>query len=190
VTLEAPTEQPPPHHSEQLPETPGNPARLISDGFIVVNCAIYVAQIVYPELTVWGVKSNELINSGQLWRFFTPAFLHGSPAHLVLNMISLHALGPITEWTCGRKRFVAIYLFGAVTGNIASYFGDEAPSLGASGAIFGLSGALVVYFWRNHDLFGQRFDGLLKRLLLIIVLNLGTGIVLPQIDEWWVWGSA
>ena len=77
-----------------------------------------------------------------------------------------------------------IYLLAGTAGNVLSYIGDDTPSLGASGAIFGLAGALTVYFWRNHKLFGSRFDDLIKRLLLIIVLNLGSGIVLPQIDEW------
>lgn len=79
---------------------------------------------------------------------------------------------------------MTIYLLAAVTGNVASFLGDDMPSLGASGAIFGLAGALTVFFLRNKKLFGSRFDDLLKRLLLIIVLNLGSGFVLPQIDEW------
>lgn len=78
-------------------------------------------------------QANELINAGQWWRFITPAFLHGSPLHLLVNMISLAQLGPITEWTCGRQRFAAIYVTSAVAGNVLSYFGDPNPALGASG---------------------------------------------------------
>ena len=59
-----------------------------------------------------------------------------------------------------------------------------ASRLFAAGAIFGLAGALAVYFWRNQRLFGSRFDDLQRRLWLIIALNLGVGLVLPQIDEW------
>lgn len=58
------------------------------------------------------------------------------------------------------------------------------PASGAAGAIFGLAGALAVYFARNRPLFGSRFDDLLRRLALIILLNLGSGLVLPQIDQW------
>jgi membrane associated rhomboid family serine protease len=53
-----------------------------------------------------------------------------------------------------------------------------------AGAIFGLAGALAAYFWRNRRLFGSRFDDLQRRLWLIIALNLGIGLVLPQVDEW------
>jgi membrane associated rhomboid family serine protease len=52
------------------------------------------------------------------------------------------------------------------------------------GAIFGVAGALAVYFARNRRLFGPRFDGLQTRLWLVIALNLGLGLLLPQVDEW------
>lgn len=183
-TVDAPTEEPP-HHSDDLPETPlQSPARLLSDTLIGINVAVFLAQLLFPQVTLLGIKSNDLIEAGQYWRFLTPAFLHGSPTHLLVNMLSLHSLGPVVEWTCGRQRFLAIYLLAAITGNIASYVGDPLPSLGASGAVFGLSGALVVYFWRNNRLFGSRVNSLLVRLLGIIALNLGSGLVLPQIDQW------
>ena len=175
---------PPPHHVDQLPESPGSPARLLSDGIIVANVIIFILQLASPAVTEAGIKANELIDQGQLWRLVTPAFLHGSPTHLFLNMLSLHSLGPIAEFTCGRERFAAIYLLAAVSGNVASYVGDDLPSLGASGAIFGLAGALVIFFWRNQKLFGSRFNNLQMRLWLIIALNLGSGFVLPQVDEW------
>jgi membrane associated rhomboid family serine protease len=189
IEAEPPVEEPP-HHTEDLPEIPGgSPARLLSDTLIVANVIIFVLQVAFPQVTDLGIKSNELIDQGQVWRFITPAFLHGSPSHLLVNMLSLHSLGPVTEWTCGRQRFLAIYLIAAFAGDFASYLGDNMPSLGASGAIFGLAGALSVYFWRNKTLFGSRFNGLQFRLLLVIVLNLGTGFYLPQIDEFGHFGG-
>lgn len=174
----------PVHHTPEPPEVPGLPARRLSDVIIGINIAMFLAQLAFPQLTLAGVKINEMIDQGQVWRLFTPAFLHGSPTHLLVNMLSLHSLGPVTEWTCGRQRFLAIYLGSAVAGNIASYFGDDLPSLGASGAIFGLSGALLVYFVRNRRLFRGRGSNIITRLVLTVLLNFGIGIVLPQIDEW------
>lgn len=58
------------------------------------------------------------------------------------------------------------------------------PSLGASGAIFGLSGALAVYTLRNRKLFGTRYNGMLVRLIIVICLNLSIGLFLPNIDQW------
>lgn len=149
----------PPHHTDDIPDTPGSPARLLTDVFIAVNVVVFVAQLVSPEVTILGVKvlllyiiisytlylicndrvlllilqDNDFINQGEYWRLLTAAFLHGSPIHLILNCSSLASLGPIVEWTCGRERFIIIYLLAAISGNLASYFGSEYSSLGASG---------------------------------------------------------
>lgn len=151
---------------------------------IAVNVAVFAAQLAVPGVTELGLKDNVLIDAGQWWRFLTPAFLHGSIGHLILNMVSLHSLGPLVEWTGGRSRFVAIYLSAAVAGNIVSYFGDSHPSLGASGAIFGLAGCLLVNLSRNRALYDQKYRSLTLRLWLVVGLNFSTGFLFPQIDEW------
>jgi uridine nucleosidase len=176
---------PPAHHVPNIPETPlTSPARVVSDTLIVTNVAIFMLQLVFPGITMAGIKVNDLIDAGEYWRLLTPAFLHGSPAHLLLNMLSLHSLGTVCEWTCGRKRFLMIYLYAAVAGNIFSYFGDDTPSLGASGAIFGLAGALIVYFARNKVLYKNRGSATVVRLSITVLLNFGIGLLLPDIDEW------
>mmetsp|Transcript_11746 Transcript_11746/g.23556 ORF Transcript_11746/g.23556 Transcript_11746/m.23556 type:complete len:310 (-) Transcript_11746:279-1208(-) len=181
----APEGPPPAHHVPNIPEIPlTSPARLVSDTLIVTNVAIFMLQLVFPGITMAGIKVNDLIDAGEYWRLLTPAFLHGSPAHLLLNMLSLHSLGTVCEWTCGRKRFLMIYLYAAVAGNIFSYFGDDTPSLGASGAIFGLAGALIVYFARNKVLYKNRGSATVVRLSITVLLNFGIGLLLPDIDEW------
>lgn len=72
----------------------------------------------------------------------------------------------------------------AVLGNVVSYWGDDLPSLGASGAIFGLAGALIVYFTRNGRLFQNRSRQIVARLVITVLLNFGMGLLLPQIDEY------
>jgi uridine nucleosidase len=181
----APEGPPPAHHVPNIPEIPlTSPARVVSDTLIVTNVAIFMLQLVFPGITMAGIKVNDLIDAGEYWRLLTPAFLHGSPAHLLLNMLSLHSLGTVCEWTCGRKRFLMIYLYAEVAGNIFSYFGDDTPSLGASGAIFGLAGALIVYFARNKVLYKNRGSATVVRLSITVLLNFGIGLLLPDIDEW------
>lgn len=176
---------PPAHHVPNIPEIPlTSPARLVSDMLIASNVAIFILQLVFPGITLAGIKANDLIDAGEYWRLLTPAFLHGSPAHLLLNMLSLHSLGTVCEWTCGRKRFLMIYLYAAVVGNLFSYFGDDSPSLGASGAIFGLAGALIVYFSRNKVLYKNRGSAIVVRLSITVLLNFSVGLLLPNIDEW------
>lgn len=171
------------HHTPEASDQPGTPSRMVSDALIALNCILFGLQLWQPVVTNVGLLENSLVMQGEVWRLMTAAFLHGSPSHLLLNMLSLHALGPIVEWTCGRQRFLMIYLGAALAGNVASLIGETEPSLGASGAIFGLAGALVVYFVRNHRLFGSRFDQLVIRLVAIIILNLVTGHFIPQVDE-------
>ncbi len=88
-----------------------------------------------------GLKVNELIIQGQLWRLFTPMFLHGSILHIALNMYALLAFGPQLERYYGHGRYLALYLVSGFAGNVASFLFSSAPSLGSSTAIFGLLGA-------------------------------------------------
>ena len=79
------------------------------------------------------LQYNPAIASGQLWRLFTPAFLHADLIHLAVNNFSLHNLGPLLETVSGRPRFAIVYAVAAVGGCVASYFGTTRLSLGASG---------------------------------------------------------
>jgi membrane associated rhomboid family serine protease len=136
---------------------------LLTDGIVAINTAVFVLQVAFPNqlhLTELGVNVHALVDEGEIWRLLTSVFLHGSVVHLLLNNISLHALGALTEWTAGRRRFVAIYLLSGIGGNVCSYMcsyamtgggsEEQIASLGASGAIFGLAGALLVFFSRNQ----------------------------------------
>jgi membrane associated rhomboid family serine protease len=175
-----------PHHVETPAEIPlSSPARLLSDTLISINVIVFLLQVMFPEVTLTGVKMNSMIDQGEWYRLLSAAFLHGSPTHLMLNMLSLHSLGTVCEWTCGRGRFLTIYLFSAICGNIASYYGaPDAPSLGASGAIFGIAGALIVYFARNKVLYRNSSTSMAIRLGITVALNFGLGMLLPNIDEY------
>ena len=85
-------ERRPPHHTDVLPDRPGRPARRLTDVLIAANVAAFGVQLFWPEFTLSGVKVNALIDDGEYWRLLTPAFLHGSLAHLALNMLSLDNL--------------------------------------------------------------------------------------------------
>lgn len=173
-------------HLTDVPLT--SPARLASDVLIGINVFVFCLQLVFPEeITGAGIKMNAYIDDGQYYRLLTAAFLHGSPSHLLLNMLSLHSLGSICEWTCGKERFLAMYMISAIMGNVSSYYGTpEGASLGASGAVFGLAGALIVYFARNKVIFKDKEipQGLVLRLVATVGFNFMIGSLLPNIDEY------
>lgn len=86
------------------------------------------------------------VADGAYWQLLTSAFAHVDPLHIFMNMLSLWFIGPILERTLGRARFLAVYLLSALTGSAAVMWlsGSGTQTLGASGAIFGLIGALTV----------------------------------------------
>lgn len=159
----------------------------VSQGLLGLNILMYGAQVASKDaITAWGAKVNQLILAGQWWRLVTPAFFHGNIMHLVVNCYSLYNIAPALEGLCGGKRLIVTYLAAAVTGNVASFYGSAAPSLGASGAVFGLGGALAMYFYRNKELYGKRSDFILKQLWQTLLLNIAYGFANPRIDNWYV----
>lgn len=86
------------------------------------------------------------VANGAVWQLFTSAFTHVSLFHIGFNMFALWSLGPQLEMAVGRTRFLALYLLSALAGSTAVYFlsGEYGATVGASGAIFGLMGALLV----------------------------------------------
>lgn len=117
---------------------------------------------------------------GAPWQFLTSAFMHVEPWHIATNMISLWFLGPPLEALLGRTRFLAIYLFSALTGSIAvvlletSGIAAHTPTLGASGAIFGLLGALLIL--------SRRIPALFQQVTMWLGINLVLTFVIPGIS--------
>jgi rhomboid protease GluP len=136
-------------------------------------------------LMAFGVKSNAEIASGQWWRFVTPIFLHIGLLHILFNSYALWIVGPQVEKLYGGARFVILYVLTGVAGVAASYFyHPENQSAGASGAIFGLFGVLLVFGIRHrHDIppFFKRAVG--TGVLPVILINLVIGFSIPAIDN-------
>lgn len=122
-----------------------------------------------------GWKQNDLILSGEYWRFLTAMFLHGNLMHILFNGFALFALGPETERIFGTPRFLVIYFLSGFAGGVASYAMSPSPSVGASGAIFGLIGALAVFFYIARDILGDMGRQQLQSMIFIIVINLLIG---------------
>lgn len=130
-----------------------------------------------------GMKVNELILEGQLWRLFTPMLLHGSILHIGFNMYALYIFGPGLERHYGHWRFLALYLLAGFAGNVMSFLFTNLPSLGSSTAIFGLLGAEAVFLYQNRKIFGRSAQRALGNIITIAAINLIIGIS-PQIDNW------
>jgi membrane associated rhomboid family serine protease len=149
---------------------------------IVVACAIvYLLQLTDGSVTGRFGMSPIAVKLGDWWRLFTATFLHSDRTfiHILFNMYVLYAYGPMVEQAFGHVRFAAFYLVAGLAGSAASYAFSAVNILGvgASGAIFGIVGVLVVHFYNR----GQR--QVVNSLLGFIGINLVLGFVLPGIDN-------
>jgi rhomboid protease GluP len=130
----------------------------------------------------WGVKANNLIMQGQLWRLITPIFLHGSIFHIGFNMYALFYLGTTLEKFYRHRRFLVLFLLSGYAGNVISFMFSPYQSLGASTAIFGLLGAEGVLIYQNREIFGSIARRALSQVVMIAVVNLIIGLT-PGIDN-------
>lgn len=131
-------------------------------------------------LVFLGAKVNPLIDSGQYYRLITAAFLHGGLMHIGFNMYALTALGPLIESVFGRIKYLIIYFVSAISSSYLSYMFSDSISVGASGAIFGLLGASLVFAVKSQDKVGRAF---INNIMSVIVVNLIIGFSMANVDN-------
>ena len=131
-----------------------------------------------------GAKYPPLIASGEYWRLFTAMFLHIGLMHLAFNAYALVAIGTDLERIVGWARFLAVYLLSGLFGSLASYAFSPHLSAGASGAIFGVIGALGAFFAMYRERLGQWGRSRLGNILFLIAINLFFGFTNPGIDNY------
>lgn len=132
-------------------------------------------------LTVFGAKVNSSIMNGEYWRLITPVFLHSGTVHLLINCYSLYVIGITVERVFGHLKFALIYFFAGLMGCIFSFMFSINPGVGASGAIFGLMGALLFFGLERPALFRAYFG---YSVIATIVVNLAYGFSRSGIDNY------
>ena len=167
-------------------------ANIVTYALIVINTIIYIIMAVLSRSTDisldvlinFGAQVNPYISQGQVWRIFTAMFLHVSILHIGLNMLSLFFVGSATEVLYGRWRYLAIYLLSGIVGGVVTYLlGPNAlvVSAGASGAIFGVFGALGVFYFANRRALGGYGAGAIGNWIFWLALNIVFDISNPSI---------
>jgi membrane associated rhomboid family serine protease len=130
-----------------------------------------------PTLYEWLQLDKVLVAAGEYWRLWTVTLLHSSrdPLHLIFNMYALWLSGTIVERWYGPLRFLVFYLACAAAGSTASFvFGGDVPSVGASGAIFGLFGILLAA-GRVHHPVDRQSRGIVSQLMALVLINIVFG---------------
>jgi membrane associated rhomboid family serine protease len=124
----------------------------------------------------WALQGLAVSN-GDWWRLVTAMFLHGSLLHLAFNMLALYWLGTIIEQALGTRRFLLVYFVSGLAGSAGALWFSSAfaVTVGASGAIFGLIGALLILeYLSTGSLMGQA--------MVLIVVNLALTFAVPNIS--------
>lgn len=159
---------------------------------LAINIAAYIALAVLSgsvapdpnELTRWGANAGLLTTQGDWWRLVTATFLHLNLVHIFFNGWALWNAGRLTERLYGSWTFLAIYLATGILSSLASTVWNPAlMSVGASGAIFGVLGALLVYVFRGSGVPRIFVRAHRWSTLLFVGFNLITGALSPAIDN-------
>lgn len=128
-----------------------------------------------------GANFAPLLRAGELWRLVAYMFLHASLIHLLVNMYSLYILGSSIENFLGRWKFIIIYLVSGICGGLLSAAtGSNTISVGASGAIFGLAGALLYFGYHYRTYLGEAIK---RQIIPVIIINLIIGYLVAGIDN-------
>ena len=157
-----------------------NEKPIITTSLIVINVIVYLLSIVNYNFILNTFANYYLhIKNGEFYRLLTSTFVHANIIHLLFNMYALYVIGPVVEKYYGKLKFLLIYLGSGIIGSLFSVVLTNYASVGASGAIFGLFGALLFFGYKYR----ATLDGFLKSSIVpTLILNLIIGLVIPGID--------
>ena len=169
------------------------PEAVCTTGLIIINVAVFLILSFFGQtedayfMLQHGAMFESLVTEmHQYYRIITSIFLHFGIQHLLNNMVMLGAIGWNLEREVGKIRFLVIYLVSGIAGNILSMYlniihDEQVVSAGASGAIFGLMGALVYVVIINRGRLG-RLSG--RGMLILVFLSLYFGLTSSGVDNW------
>ena len=169
--------------------------KILTSVLIGINVIIFIIMCVLSHSTMppfrisdnvlklFGANAGLLVKHGDFYRILASAFLHVDIIHLVCNMYSLFVLGPTVDYFYGKLKFILIYLYSAITASLVAliFHGDNILIVGASGAIFGLMGALLYFGYTYRGYIGNRLIG---SIVSVIVINLIIGFTISGISNY------
>ena len=156
----------------------------ITYAILAINIIVFVIPLLYGQSETMVAQfcvHGPSVRYGHYYRLFTGMFLHGSILHLIFNSYALYVIGSQIESFLGKFKFLIIYLVGGLMGSLFSItFNGNMASIGASGAIFGLMGALVYFGYHYRVYLGNVIK---SQIIPLIVFNLVLGFVMSGVDN-------
>jgi rhomboid protease GluP len=165
----------------------------LTSSLIALNVAVYILTGLQSEnfvdiplrtLERYGALFGPaVVLGGEWWRLISAMFLHGGMTHILMNMVSLYIVGRGAELYFSKSAYLALYLFSGLFGGMASlYAHPDDIAMGASGAIFGIFGALAGFFFAHRQRLASHAKEMFQDFATIIVLNFALGMAVPSID--------
>lgn len=147
---------------------------------IGINIFVFLLSIInFSFIINTFANYYENIQKREIWRLITCVFVHVDFFHIFFNMMALYSIGPLIEKYYGKAKYLVIYLGSGIIGSLFSAVLSNSPSIGASGAIFGLFGSLLYFGYKYR----ATLDGFLRSSIVpIIIANLLIGFIIPNID--------
>ncbi|HXU93521.1 MAG TPA: rhomboid family intramembrane serine protease [Gallionella sp.] len=145
-----------------------------------------IAHTSADKLLLWGGNAASEVQRGEWWRLFTATFLHGGLMHLFMNMLGLVSIGILVERIYGHRLYMLIYVGSGLIGSALSlhFSAQTAVSVGASGAIFGVTGALLVGVYQHRDRLPKTFSrNMITSMSVFIIYSLLQGFSKQGIDN-------
>jgi rhomboid protease GluP len=169
------------------------PKVYVAHALIAVNALIFVAMVMSgvglmspasESLISWGANYGPRTTGGEWWRLFTCMFLHAGIIHVGMNMLVLHNIGPFVERLTGNAGFLILYVFAGLAGSVLSIaWQPYVLSVGASGAVFGMYGALIGFLVRRRGSIPREvLADLQKSAIAFLGYNLIFGLTQKGID--------
>jgi rhomboid protease GluP len=168
------------------PDLEARPRRkpFVARALTVAIVASSLVAFAVPEYLFALAKVNERILRGEWWRLVTVALVHGGLLHLAFNAFALWQLGTLAEMVYGRGRLIAIFVLGTALATTASLVYTEGNGVGASGGVFAIVGAILVFALRAR---GTIPEPIRKRLVIdmtwIVGVNVLFGLSVPYVDN-------
>lgn len=157
---------------------------IITYTLIAINVIIFLlGMILNLSDTFINLFANygPLVTEGQYYRLFTSMFIHANLFHILFNMYALYLLGSQAEGFFGKGKFLVIYILSGISGSLLSILLNQgAVSVGASGAIFGILGALLYFGYNNRVYLGNT---LIREIVPVILINLAFGFMMTGVDN-------
>lgn len=138
-----------------------------------INTFLFLLSFLLPStyflIERWGIGWNAAVSAGEYWRLITPIFLHGGFGHFFFNSFSLIIFGPALETILGRVKFLGLYMFAGILGNVGTFLFEEGHyfHLGASGAIYGLLGLYLYMRFFRQDLIDPGSAQIITTMLVV-----------------------